>query len=147
MIYVEILVRRPDGTVIVRLVGDACQALIWDAPAWGPIVAGPGEPHQLAGVAYTPSLVDDAGKALPAGRLVDPSPPAKDRPQIKQLVCKRCGCPIDTGLCGYGCEFDSTQASERDPHQMEVRVYEFIGVEPLQAARVDPSPPSSKESL
>lgn len=64
MIYVEILVRRPDGTVIVRLVGDACHALIWDAPAWGPIVAGPGEPRQLAGFSYKPSLVDDAGKAL-----------------------------------------------------------------------------------
>src|SRR5882672_6768902 len=65
---------------------------------------------------------------LELAALLDPAR-QETRPRLKQLTCKRCGCPTDTGLCGYGCEFDSTRASERDPDQMEVRVYEFVGTE------------------
>lgn len=55
-----------------------------------------------------------------------------DAPTLRRLTCKRCGCGIDCGLCGWECPLDNTQASERDPADMEVRIYTLSGIEPVE---------------
>jgi hypothetical protein len=74
-------------------------------------------------------------------------PPAEQEPrELKVLVCTRCGCRIDTGLCGYGCESDGEQSVEREAADMEVHVYTLTRIEPIASSRVgsDPAPPTTE---
>jgi hypothetical protein len=61
------------------------------------------------------------------------------RPQIRRLVCKKCGLDIDGTLCSYGCDLDFKSRSERPLAEMEVRIYEFLRAEPLPASPVSPA--------
>ena len=53
-----------------------------------------------------------------------------DRDMIRHLICKQCGSPISSGICGWGCPYDTTLEKDRPEHRMEYRVYEFAGYEP-----------------
>jgi hypothetical protein len=66
----------------------------------------------------------------------------EERPQLRRLVCKKCGCDLDVTMCGYGCELDGIISSERSRDDIEIRVYELLRVEPLPALRL-PAPPVS----
>jgi hypothetical protein len=51
--------------------------------------------------------------------------------QIKQTVCKRCGCVIDVGMCGYTCDLDGMDLLERPAADIEIRTYSQTSVEPF----------------
>lgn len=76
-------------------------------------------------------------------QILDPevSPTPAEQPQeIRRLVCKRCGCVIDCGLCGWECPLDNMLASERNRDDMEIRVYVFVRAEQLLAGVVPHAP-------
>ena len=50
--------------------------------------------------------------------------------EIKFLVCKKCGCVIDCGMCSYDCPEDSKRTSERCEEDMEYRIFTFTRTEP-----------------
>jgi hypothetical protein len=64
-------------------------------------------------------------------RLGDSISPEISVPQIKQTVCKRCGCMIDVGMCGYTCDLDGMDLSERQAADIEIRTYSQTSVEPF----------------
>ena len=42
---------------------------------------------------------------------------------ITFIVCLKCGCRIDTGLCDYTCDYDALGLTERPKDMMEYRTY------------------------
>ena len=75
----------------------------------------------LFGVRYAMSeLLRRAAEKLAASRQKD---------EIKFLVCKKCGCVIDCGMCSYNCPDDSKHTDERRVEDMEYRIFSFARTE------------------
>ncbi len=75
--------------------------------------------------------MSDEDPTIAAGAM--PSAPPLERREIRHLVCRRCGCSIEGGLCGWECDLDNTPSTARQHDDMEIRVYQFVRTEALLA--------------